>query len=136
MLIPKGHILGLLGKFCAVNALVCLVVQYLFSGPNGAGKSTTLSMVSGEVNILRNVSSVGQVELTLVFRVLRKVTPTSGNVWANGHHMRYDTVEAIESMGCCPQTDTLWEDLKMTEHFELFAALNDLPKAKATAAIK
>ncbi|GAU94869.1 hypothetical protein RvY_06575 [Ramazzottius varieornatus] len=80
-------------------------------GPNGAGKTTTLSMVTGEV------------------------TPTSGDIYANGYHMHTDTLSAIESMGACPQTDTLWEEILMEEHFELFAALNGIPAEHSKEAI-
>ncbi|XP_055347525.1 ABC-type organic anion transporter ABCA8B-like isoform X2 [Paramacrobiotus metropolitanus] len=81
-------------------------------GPNGAGKTTTLSMVSGEV------------------------TPTAGDVHVNGFDIHVQTQQAIEEMGSCPQIDTLWDELTMREHLELFTILADLHKERRTEDIE
>ncbi|OQV24092.1 putative ATP-binding cassette sub-family A member 5 [Hypsibius exemplaris] len=81
-------------------------------GPNGAGKTTTLSMITGEV------------------------TPTSGDIHVNGFNMHTQTLSAIETMGSCPQSDTLWDDITMEEHLNLFAILNDLPPSRSQDSIK
>ncbi|XP_055347534.1 cholesterol transporter ABCA5-like [Paramacrobiotus metropolitanus] len=81
-------------------------------GPNGAGKTTTLSMITGEIS------------------------PSSGDVHVNGYNLHTQTLDALESMGSCPQVDTIWEDITMREHLELFGILNDLPADRRQESIK
>ncbi|OQV11712.1 ATP-binding cassette sub-family A member 5 [Hypsibius exemplaris] len=81
-------------------------------GPNGAGKTTTLSMITGEV------------------------TPTSGDIHINGFNMHTETDSAIQTMGSCPQSDTIWDELTMEEHLTLFATLNDLNPTRSADSIK
>ena len=54
----------------------------------------------------------------------------------NGHNLHTETNKAIETMGSCPQADTLWDDITMREHLELFAVLNDLPASRRADSIK
>ncbi|OQV11711.1 ATP-binding cassette sub-family A member 5 [Hypsibius exemplaris] len=81
-------------------------------GPNGAGKTTTLSMITGEV------------------------IPTSGDIHINGFNMQTETDSAIQTMGSCPQSDTIWDELTMEEHLTLFATLNDLNPTRSADSIK
>lgn len=53
----------------------------------------------------------------------------------NGFDMHSQTLLALETMGSCPQTDTLWEDITMQEHLQLFAILNDLPSERQAESI-
>jgi len=68
-------------------------------GHNGAGKSTTFNMLTG------------------------MLPPTSGDAIIDGYSVKED-LDAVRSIiGVCPQHDVLWDDLSVTEHLELFAAL-------------
>lgn len=58
--------------------------------------------------------------------VFLQITPTSGDVHVTGCNMHRETLKALESMGSCPQIDTLWEDVTTSEHLELFGILNGL----------
>lgn len=68
-------------------------------GHNGAGKTTSISMLTGMIEPTDGFISVfGEVEL-----------------------------DKIRSMiGVCPQHDTLYEDLTVKEHIELFATFKGL----------
>ena len=68
-------------------------------GHNGAGKSTTISMLTG------------------------LLPPTSGDARVRGLSMTRDMSGIRQHMGLCPQHDTLWPELTVTEHLELFGVL-------------
>ncbi len=68
-------------------------------GHNGAGKTTTISILTG------------------------MLTKTCGRVEMKGE-TDVDTMRAM--IGICPQHDTLYEELTVEEHLELFATFRDL----------
>lgn len=68
-------------------------------GHNGAGKTTTISMLTGMIE------------------------PTDGYISVMGE----TELEKIRAMiGVCPQHDTLYEDLTVEEHLELFSSFKGL----------
>lgn len=69
-----------------------------FVGPNGAGKTTTLRIVSG---LLR---------------------ATSGEVWVNGMRTSQNTRRLKESIGYVPDSFGMYDNLKVSEYLEFFAA--------------
>nr|AAM90895.1 ATP-binding cassette transporter sub-family A member 5 [Mus musculus] len=72
-------------------------------GPNGAGKSTVINTLVGDVE------------------------PTSGKIFLGdyGSHSSEDD-ESIKCMGYCPQTNPLWPDLTLQEHFEIYGAVKGM----------
>ena len=86
----------------AVNDLTVSMFQgQIFSllGHNGAGKTTTISMLTG------------------------MVSPTDGYLSVLG---QTETTKIREMLGVCPQHDTLYENLTVQEHLELFAAFKGI----------
>ena len=76
-------------------------------GHNGAGKSTTISMLTG------------------------LLPPTSGDARVRGLSMTRDMSGIRQHMGLCPQHDTLWPELTVTEHLELFGVLKGVKPGRA-----
>lgn len=68
-------------------------------GHNGAGKTTTISMLTGMIE------------------------PTDGYISVFGET---ELQKIRETIGVCPQHDTLYEDLTVQEHLELFASFKGL----------
>jgi ABC-type multidrug transport system ATPase subunit len=74
-------------------------------GANGAGKTTTLKMLSGQL------------------------LPTLGDISINGNS--YENLDQIlQSIGFCPQYDSVIPKLSGRAHLELFAEIRGLPKHK------
>jgi ATP-binding cassette subfamily A (ABC1) protein 3 len=71
-------------------------------GLNGAGKTTTIEILTGQLDL------------------------TSGRAYVNGHDIKEDRIEAIRSLGYCPQFDYLPEYLTSRESLELYANLRGL----------
>ena len=83
---------------------------FVLLGHNGAGKTTTISMLTGLIEI------------------------SSGKADVNGCSVQYDMDKIRTFMGVCPQHDTLFDDLTVREHLEMYArfkgmASKDIPKA-------
>uniref|UniRef100_M0RA83 ATP binding cassette subfamily A member 5 n=1 Tax=Rattus norvegicus TaxID=10116 RepID=M0RA83_RAT len=72
-------------------------------GPNGAGKSTIINILVGDVE------------------------PTSGKIFLGdyGSHSNEDD-ESTKCMGYCPQTNPLWPDITLQEHFEIYGAVKGM----------
>ena len=90
----------------AVNDLTVSMFQgQIFSllGHNGAGKTTTISMLTG------------------------MVSPTDGYLSVLG---QTETTKIREMLGVCPQHDTLYENLTVQEHLELFAAFKGIESSE------
>jgi len=68
-------------------------------GHNGAGKSTTISMLTG------------------------LVPPTAGDARVRGLSLNHDMARIRQNMGICPQHDTLWPELTVAEHLEVYGVL-------------
>uniref|UniRef100_A0A672UPW7 Cholesterol transporter ABCA5 n=1 Tax=Strigops habroptila TaxID=2489341 RepID=A0A672UPW7_STRHB len=82
-------------------------------GPNGAGKSTLINMLVGEIE------------------------PTSGQVLmgddAFGLHSEDDSVKFV---GYCPQTNPLWPDITLQEHFEIYGAIKGMSPSDVKEVVK
>ena len=90
------------GEFTAVNDLnINMYNGQIFSllGHNGAGKTTTISMLTGLVE------------------------PTQGYIEVFGE-TQLDKIRAM--IGVCPQHYTLYEDLTVEEHLQLFGSFKGL----------
>lgn len=72
-------------------------------GPNGAGKTSLISILTGVYN------------------------PTSGQAILGGYDSAIQSAEAFQSIGVCPQFDTLWDDLNISEHLFFYARLKGVP---------
>jgi ABC-2 type transport system ATP-binding protein len=93
------------GKFTAVESLSLEVPAgsiYGFLGPNGAGKTTTMRM------------------LTTLTR------PTSGQAFVGGHAVTTDQVAVRRSIGYMPDEFGVYDDLRVWEYLDFFAACYDI----------
>jgi ABC-2 type transport system ATP-binding protein len=95
------------GKFTAVNGLSLVVPAgsiYGFVGPNGAGKTTTMRM------------------LTTLTR------PTSGEAWVGGHSVTEAPRAVRRSIGYMPDEFGVYDDMRVWEYLDFFAACYDIPE--------
>lgn len=77
---------------------------YGFVGPNGAGKTTTM-------------------------RILTTLTrPTQGQAWVAGHSVLADRRAVRRSIGYMPDEFGVYEDLRVWEYLDFFAACYDIPE--------
>ena len=93
------------GKFVAVEDLSLRVPEgaiYGFVGPNGAGKTTTMRM------------------LTTLTR------PTSGQAWIAGHSVAEEPRSVRQSIGYMPDKFGVYEDMRVWEYLDFFAACYDI----------
>ena len=89
------------GKFQALNSLNMEVKEgeiYGFVGPNGAGKTTTIRIVSG------------------------LWTFNSGDIWIDGVRTNGNYTRLKSMIGFVPDFFGVYENLKVTEYLEFFAA--------------
>lgn len=96
------------GKFEAVNSLSLEVPAgsiYGFVGPNGAGKTTTMRM------------------LTTLTR------PTSGEAWVAGHSVAQEPRAVRRAIGYMPDEFGVYDDMRVWEYLDFFAACYDIPEA-------
>ncbi|MBL8160475.1 MAG: ABC transporter ATP-binding protein, partial [Anaerolineae bacterium] len=96
------------GKFDAVNGLSLEVVTgsiYGFVGPNGAGKTTTMRM------------------LTTLTR------PTAGQAWVAGHSVTQEPRAVRRAIGYMPDEFGVYDDMRVWEYLDFFAACYDIPEA-------
>ncbi|OQR71610.1 ATP-binding cassette sub-family A member 1-like [Tropilaelaps mercedesae] len=90
------------GHFRAVNNLSLDLYSHqitMLLGHNGAGKTTTMNILTG------------------------LIAPQHGDVFINGYSVRSNTRKARESLGLCPQHNTLFDELTVVEHLVFFAML-------------
>lgn len=77
---------------------------YGFVGPNGAGKTTTM-------------------------RILTTLTrPSGGEAWVAGHSVLADRRAVRRSIGYMPDEFGVYEDLRVWEYLDFFAACYDIPE--------
>ncbi len=96
------------GKLTAVNELSLSVEQgaiYGFVGPNGAGKTTTMRMMT-----------------TLL-------QPTSGEAWVAGCSVTKDLRGVRRAIGYMPDFFGVYDDMKVWEYLDFFAACYNIPEA-------
>lgn len=77
-----------------------------FIGPNGAGKTTTIKMIS---TLLR---------------------PTSGTAYVNGINVLESPEEVRKIIGYMPDFFGVYDDVKVWEYLDFFAAAYKIPRAK------
>jgi ABC-2 type transport system ATP-binding protein len=95
------------GSFEAVRGVSINVPSgsiYGFVGPNGAGKTTTM-------------------------RILTTLTrPSDGEAWVAGHSVLDDRRAVRRSIGYMPDEFGVYEDLRVWEYLDFFAACYDIPE--------
>jgi ABC-2 type transport system ATP-binding protein len=102
------------GKLTAVDD-VSLAVEagaiYGFVGPNGAGKTSTMRILT-----------------TLL-------QPTSGQAWIAGHSVTHDPRGVRRAIGYMPDFFGVYDDMKVWEYLDFFAACYDVPETQRLALI-
>lgn len=114
LIIETKDIIKTFGKFTAVNGLSLQVPSgsiYGFVGPNGAGKTTTMRM------------------LTTLTR------PTSGQAWVAGYSVIKDRRQVRRSIGYMPDEFGVYDDLRVWEYLDFFAACYDISESERKSLI-
>lgn len=96
------------GKRLAVDGLTFTVeagAVFGFVGPNGAGKTTTMRILA---TLLR---------------------PTAGEAWVAGHSVCKERREVRRAIGYMPDFFGVYDDMKVWEYLDFFAACYDIPPA-------
>ncbi len=84
---------------------------YGFVGPNGAGKTTTM-------------------------RILTTLTrPSEGQAWVAGHSVLEDRRAVRRAIGYMPDEFGVYEDLRVWEYLDFFAACYDIPEGERKALV-
>ncbi|KAL7989592.1 hypothetical protein Chor_012258 [Crotalus horridus] len=82
-------------------------------GPNGAGKSTLINILVGEVE------------------------PNSGQVLMGGFSSGDNNEDdSMRFVGYCPQTNPLWPEITLQEHFEIYGAIKGMSESDLKEVIK
>jgi ABC-2 type transport system ATP-binding protein len=96
------------GELVALDDLTLSIEQgavFGFIGPNGAGKTTTMRI------------------LTTLLR------PTAGQAWIAGHSIADDPVGVRRVIGYMPDFFGVYDDMKVWEYLDFFAACYNIPAA-------
>ncbi len=102
------------GDLMAVDDLTLSIEQgavFGFIGPNGAGKTTTMRI------------------LTTLLR------PTAGDAWVAGHSVSDEPVAVRRAIGYMPDFFGVYEDMKVWEYLDFFAACYGVPPAQRSGMI-
>ncbi len=97
------------GKLTAINHLSLQVPRgaiYGFVGPNGAGKTSTMRILT-----------------TLML-------PSSGQAFVAGHEVTKDPRAVRRAIGYMPDFFGVYDDMKVWEYLDFFAACYDIPEAE------
>lgn len=108
-IIETRHLTKRYARLTAVNELSLSVEQgaiYGFVGPNGAGKTTTMRMLT-----------------TLL-------QPTSGQAWIAGCSITRDPRGVRRAIGYMPDFFGVYDDMKVWEYLDFFAACYEIPEAQ------
>ncbi|XP_077184465.1 cholesterol transporter ABCA5 [Paroedura picta] len=82
-------------------------------GPSGAGKSTLINMLVGEIE------------------------PTSGQMLMENYSLGDNSENnSMRFVGYCPQTNPLWPDITLQEHFEIYGAIKGMHESDMKEVIK
>ncbi|KAL8163512.1 UNVERIFIED_CONTAM: ATP-binding cassette sub- A member 5 [Gekko kuhli] len=82
-------------------------------GPSGAGKSTLINMLVGETE------------------------PTSGQMLMGDYSLGDNSEDnSMRFVGYCPQTNPLWPDITLQEHFEIYGAIKGMNESDMKEVIK
>jgi ABC-2 type transport system ATP-binding protein len=103
------------GSLVAVDALSLSVEQgaiFGFVGPNGAGKTTTMRMLT-----------------TLL-------QPTSGEAWVAGSSVTRNPRGVRRAIGFMPDFFGVYDDMKVWEYLDFFAACYEIPEATRSRLVK
>lgn len=103
------------GDHLAVNDISFTIEKgkiYGFLGPNGAGKSTTMNIMTGYLS------------------------PTSGEVYMNGHSIMDEPELAKKSVGYLPEQPPLYTDMTVREYLRFSSELKKVPKNMRDADIE
>ncbi|MBN1311046.1 MAG: ABC transporter ATP-binding protein [Anaerolineae bacterium] len=112
------EIKGLTKRFKKVVAVKDLTLQveegaiYGFVGPNGAGKTTTMHILT-----------------TLL-------APTAGEAWVAGYSVTRQPRDVRRMIGYMPDFFGVYDDMKVWEYLDFFAACYDIPEADRPALIR
>ncbi len=102
------------GDFTALNDLNLTIEEgtvFGFIGPNGAGKTTTMRI------------------LTTLLK------PTSGKAWVAGHSVLTNHRDVRQAIGYMPDFFGVYEDMKVWEYLDFFAACYNIPQSSRTGMI-
>jgi ABC-2 type transport system ATP-binding protein len=102
------------GKLTALNDLTLTVEEGAvvgFIGPNGAGKTTTMRI------------------LTTLLK------PTSGKAWVAGYSVNEEPKQVRRVIGYMPDYFGVYEDMKVWEYLDFFAACYDIPPSSRNGMI-
>lgn len=102
------------GNLTAVDDLTLTIEEgavFGFIGPNGAGKTTTMRI------------------LTTLLR------PTAGDAWVAGHSVSDEPVAVRRAIGYMPDFFGVYDDMKVWEYLDFFAACYDVLPARRSGMI-
>lgn len=109
LIIETQDLVKRFGKFTAIDGLSLRVPAgsiYGFVGPNGAGKTTTM-------------------------RILTTLTrPTAGRAWVTGHSVTEEPRAVRRAIGYMPDEFGIYDDMRVWEYLDFFAACYDIPEAE------
>src|SRR5215475_7167986 len=109
MIIETRDLVKRYGKLTAVNHLSLQVPRgaiYGFVGPNGAGKTSTMRILT-----------------TLML-------PSSGQAFVAGHEVTKDPRAVRRAIGYMPDFFGVYDDMKVWEYLDFFAACYDIPESE------
>src|SRR3954452_10111279 len=103
------------GKFTALQDLSLTIERgsiYGFIGPNGAGKTTTMRILA-----------------TLL-------EPTAGQAWVSGYPVTEMPMQVRRRIGYMPDFFGVYDNMKVWEYLDFFAAAYKVPQEKRQALIR
>ncbi|HML20838.1 MAG TPA: ABC transporter ATP-binding protein [Aggregatilinea sp.] len=113
-IIETDNLVKTYGKLTAVNGVSLRVPRgaiYGFVGPNGAGKTTTMRILT-----------------TLI-------TPTSGTATVAGYSVTQNPREVRRAIGYMPDFFGVYDDMKVWEYLDFFAACYEIPERERPALV-